>query len=362
MKHATLTNSFGLIHRLSFNNYLVLRLLHQIKKYFFDRPRTLMIHPSFNCSFNCPYCYIQSREGTCLPFERWIELIKEFKKIGGYSVDFLGGEPLEYEQFYPLADYILQQGLLLNIFTNGENITPHLLTHLQPNKHKIIFAVKFNSAECYEKYYNRPFSSILDKLQLLGQYEFKKMAFIVATKENVKDIDEIITHCRNTNTIPIIERFAPVKGATNTQLQLNARQWSQVLIKINDYWKDNSKMIETYSIINGSTCSCSSNNVSIMQNGDVRPCPEAHPDLDYGNVADSSILQVWRQSRKKRRDLLKIPDECRGCHNQFACRGGCKIYSYQTTHRIDIRDPLCFNGKYPTTYPHCAFSMLRLRK
>ena len=87
----------------------------------------LKIYPSFECSLNCWYCG-NGLEGNTNPkdppkiyeLEDWQELISNFPiKIN--DVVLSGGEPTIYKDFVPLANWILDQGIMLEVYTNLTN-------------------------------------------------------------------------------------------------------------------------------------------------------------------------------------------------------------------------------------------------
>lgn len=336
--------------------------LFYLKK-MYKRPSTLMIHPNYECNFDCPYCYLQTKMGQCLSLNELKDLIIQAKHLGVYSVDILGGEPLVYKDFEELIYYVLNNKMSVNIFTNGALINQPLLDRFKKHKNKIIFIIKLDSMQCYQKQNNPSitFIELTKRIRLLRNVGFRIIAFIVVTKNNYRHIDSILDFCNNENIVPVFERFAPVKNnKINRLFLLTPLMWNEVLIKVKQFWekKGMANYIDFYAHLNGSVCSCLSNNITVMQDGIVKPCPEAHDNLIYGDIRKKSLKEIWKDSQKLRDEFMKIPQDCKMCINAPSCRGGCRVYTYQIKKSLRYKDPLC-NGNIITTYPHCGFSLLR---
>lgn len=56
------------------------------------------------------YCYNKKGEKT-LSAEKWISLIKEFKKMKGLIIDILCGEPFHHKDFYRILPFASKESL-----------------------------------------------------------------------------------------------------------------------------------------------------------------------------------------------------------------------------------------------------------
>jgi Fe-coproporphyrin III synthase len=77
------------------------------------------------CNFRCGFCEFAAdrlpRERKIhFPFERWEELLRDFRALGGREVYLTGGEPLMHPQFWEMVELAQGQGLPVHrITTNG---------------------------------------------------------------------------------------------------------------------------------------------------------------------------------------------------------------------------------------------------
>lgn len=356
------------------NKYKFFRLLyklHKITKFSptiiskfkkkLDKPQTMMIHPNYECNFRCKYCYVEENN-DCLSYSKLVKTIYEAKKLGVGNVDILGGEPLLYNNFVRLVNQIIRLKMQVTVFTNGSLITPDLLKKL--NRKFVTFAIKTDTPENYD-YQNSPdmsYDDLIEKIKLLKNHNYKIMSFSVITNKNVKNVDEILKLCDKYGMTPAFERYHPVKDEQiNKEFSLNPKDWNSFLTALDDYWSEKGKkdFIKFYGDSMGGLCSALSNNITLMQDGTVKPCPEAHNDLSYGNVNDKSLIDIWKISRKLRQQLMKTPDECGSCLSANQCHGGCKVYTYQKYKTINKRDPLCI-GVHNPNYSHCGFGIMRI--
>lgn len=77
------------------------------------------------CNQNCPFCFA-SREMKSSTLDKEMKLddykkiLRKIKRSGHYSaIKLLGGEPTLHSQLFPMLDLAVQEGLQVQIFTNG---------------------------------------------------------------------------------------------------------------------------------------------------------------------------------------------------------------------------------------------------
>ncbi|MFP4111455.1 MAG: radical SAM protein [Candidatus Woesearchaeota archaeon] len=326
----------------------------------YDRPYTMMIHPNYECNFKCRYCYV-SRKNDCIDFKKLSSVIREAKKLGVGNIDILGGEPLLYPRFFDLIRLTDSLKIQTSIFTNGSFLTKALLNKL--NKKNTIIVIKTDTRANYE-FQNVPdmsYDDLLEKIDLVKRAGFRMMSFTVVTKKNVDNIDEIFELCDEKGMIPAFERYHLVKDKdVNKLFALDVDKWNGFLRKLFLYWEQKgfTDFIDFYSEVNGGVCSALYNNITVMQDGCVKSCPEAHDDLSYGNIFNDSLRNIWRSSKELRKRLKCTPDECLGCLNSGKCHGGCTVYTYNIFKDTNRKDPLC-SGEFNPNYSHCGFGILR---
>jgi radical SAM protein with 4Fe4S-binding SPASM domain len=98
-------------------------------------PLQASLEVTFRCNLRCAHCYLGDfRSG--IPEQKEMSLaeirslLDEVADAG--CMDFLltGGEPFVRPDLLDIYDYARKKGLLINLFTNGTLLTPHIADHL----------------------------------------------------------------------------------------------------------------------------------------------------------------------------------------------------------------------------------------
>ncbi|AZR74542.1 hypothetical protein BBF96_14795 [Anoxybacter fermentans] len=96
-------------------------------------------------------------------------------------------------------------------------------------------------------------------------------------------------------------------------------------------------------------CNAGITSCAISPDGMLTPCGSVSariPELFCGNILESSLEQVWRESKvlKKLRNL-KLKDinngECVKCDLKKICGGGCRARAFVINGSLDAKDPAC---------------------
>ncbi|MGC9454841.1 MAG: radical SAM/SPASM domain-containing protein [Phycisphaerae bacterium] len=85
-------------------------------------PCTVVIEPTDRCNLNCPGCYAKStRDGTHIPYDQMVQLVRQVVDMGVTLVTVSGGEPFLREQadrtLTRLGEAFPNRGFL--VYTNG---------------------------------------------------------------------------------------------------------------------------------------------------------------------------------------------------------------------------------------------------
>jgi len=332
---------------------------------FFSYPKTIQLHINTECNYNCVYCYVNNKKVKTLNTEKLLNIITQAKKLGVYNIDFLGGEPFLHKDFYKLLKYASKQNMSITIFTNGILINDEWIRKIKKLSTQVLLVIKYDYNEkIYDKLTGtkQNFTKVKKIIRKCMNAKIQVITFAVITKFNVNYVDRMIANSLKLGALPMFERYLPVKDEKiNKKLEISKEGWEQALINITKFYSGIKEIVEGVGYLSGGMCSCFGNNLSIMQDGTAKPCPEAPFVLNVGNVNNISLKKIWKNFEKKRKEWLIIPEECKQCKNKYLCRGGCKAHTFIKYQNLKNKDPLC-NSNIPTTYPHCIFSLVRLLK
>lgn len=339
---------------------LMTNLLQYLYYTYFSELNSIKIHINSKCNYNCVYCYSKNIKGEVLPTQKWLETIDKLKDYPVQTIEISGGEPFLHKDLFKILKKCSDINYNITIYTNGSLINKNWIKKLKSLDTHIILSIKYDSVNTYSKCIRSKHSlkKIENNIQALVNNKISVVTFITVTKKNIRYVKRLINRSIELGAFPVIERYVPVKDCKiNDQLSINAMDWFYVTKLINKVYSNYKHLIDGVNKIQGRTCSCYTTQVSIMQNGDVLPCQFLPPSMKIGNITNNSLEDVWLLLQNKRKEWLKIPDECKHCKNKLICRGGCRTSAYYMQGTFLRKDPLC-GGNYPTTFGHSAFIVI----
>jgi len=320
---------------------------------------SLELEFSRHCNLRCIYCYA-SANGKLkneLNVSEIKIIIDQASGLGAKKIILLGGgEPLLYEGFPQVVEYISKKGLQQTLFTNGTLLTDDLSLFLY--RHKVSVVIKRNST-C---------SDVQDELTgIEGSHHMinKGMEALLnagyPSEENLLGIQTII--CRqNINEIPSMWIWARERGIIPyfeiLTFQGRAKEHPELTVSIDeikilfeelkdlDAKRFNLNWLPHPTI---ASFSCKRHLYSCLVNsqGYVQPCTGV--DKFIGNIREKSLKDILMESPsiKSLRNIYKnIEGACAKCKHIFDCYG-CRGNAYQTTGNFLASDPTCWlnNGK-----------------
>lgn len=334
-------------------------LLQKFYRKMFSYPKIIQLHINTECNYNCKYCYID-RKTQVLSTKKWLGIIDEAKELGVMYIDFLGGEPFLFKDFYRLLQHSASLGMGITIYTNGSLIDGKWIKRLNELPTELIIAVKYDyDHRSYEIHtgQGKLFKKLQDTIKKCTSAGIPVVTFTTLTKFNVEHVKDIIKDSISLGAFPAFERYIPIKEEkTNQELEFSKEDYVNALKFIKDTYSNMASMIEGICSIRGSFCCCYIDQLSILPDGHVVPCPLAPKSLSLGNVRNMSLKEIWENNKKKQNEWSKLPKGCLSCKFRYSCGGGCKTHSYLKFGNTNTKDPLC-SGEIPT-YGHCTFPVL----
>lgn len=100
-----------------------------IKQYF---PINVSWHVTFKCNYNCSFCFRPDFGEEC-NYQQAKKIIDKLAKAGLKKISWGGGEPLLWPKMISLIRYTHKKGIITMLITNGELITPKILSELVGN-------------------------------------------------------------------------------------------------------------------------------------------------------------------------------------------------------------------------------------
>ena len=86
------------------------------------------------CNFRCSHCYVDKNKIKYITYENIVSLAKELKRAKCNFITLTGGEIFIHKDFIKIYKYLYKQGFVINLNTNGYNLTKQILDCLSKYK------------------------------------------------------------------------------------------------------------------------------------------------------------------------------------------------------------------------------------
>ena len=312
------------------------------------RLRHLFLELTLRCNERCFHCGSSCTAAPAqgeLTLPEWRRVLDEVRADFADDLPMLcvtGGEPLLYEDFFPLMEYARDLGFRWGMTSNATLITPEVATRLAQAGMGTISVSIDGLPATHDRLRATPggYERAMAGIQcLIDTHSFRAVQVTtVVNHETMDELDELfcimdgidIDSWRVIGLEPIGRaRLFPQRLLTpDDQRKLFAfvrdkrDQGYPLTSGCSHYlgleWE--TEVRDWYWMCNAGICTA-----SVMSNGDIGACLdiERRPETIQGNVRDQRFSQVWRDGFGLfRRDLSDGCAACRACDHVDWCRGG----------------------------------------
>lgn len=85
-----------------------------------NAPDYIQLYPTIRCNLDCSFCFNRSLPQVMdMAFADFKVMVEKLKTLGVRTIDIMGGEPTLHEDLLRLIKYSLQEGMQLNLSSNG---------------------------------------------------------------------------------------------------------------------------------------------------------------------------------------------------------------------------------------------------
>ncbi|MCD4781859.1 MAG: radical SAM protein [Candidatus Omnitrophica bacterium] len=322
-----------------------------------DRGRLLSMEIEFStkCNFKCPYCYAvdDSFIDKELDKKQIENVILQAKNMGARKIIILGGEPLVYSHILEVLAFIRDQGLEVEMFTNGSMINEVVANALFDLGINVVLKMNSFTKDTQDMLTGVQGSHIMIREAinniLKAGYPSQKKYVAVSTiicRQNIHELVDLWIWLRERNIIPYFEMITP-------QGEFNNHKWLEVdSLELEKLFKEIAKVDkENYGNdwniqppLVGNKCFRHHYSCFVNVKGDVLPCVGV--TIPMGNIKNRSLKNILETSEviedlKAYKKLIKGPcRECEQLDNCYGCRGA----AYQLTGDYLASDPLCWKN------------------
>lgn len=241
-----------------------------------------------SCNFNCSFCAKSKREPKTMSLNEFKKVANEVKEYTDLITLHVKGEPLLHPEIGNILDVCLEEGLKVNITTNGslllkkfESLKKLSLRQLNISIHSIS---QNETGDINESDY---LSNIFEAVKILK--EFNPELLISYRLWNLKDIKD---NDINLEIIKSLEEYYNIQNLKQTLIEnefLKLKENVFINQDIEFTWPD----IELDIINNEGTCMGLRNQIAILSNGDVVPCClDQDGNIKLGNIFEDDLEDI----------------------------------------------------------------------
>jgi radical SAM protein with 4Fe4S-binding SPASM domain len=314
-------------------------------------PTLVDLQLTLRCNMGCPHCYASSEPaGEDMPFEETLAVLDALAEVGVCQLALGGGEPLLHPRFTEILYHARERGLVPNLTTTGDGMTPGILRALA----ECCGAVALSLEGLYRDFDRRRrsgFAFFQSTHDLLRTHGISTVFQVTLSVENMPRLASIVDYCLSCPDLygVIFLAYKSVGRGEGYQTPLSAMRFADLypmlrdaFLRLSEHTRVGYDCCLTPGIVgidaelgHGPSdllegCSAARTSVGITTGLDVVPCTflTQHP---LGNLRRQTFLDIWRgePANRFRRNMDAIVDEkeaCRLCASRRSCLGGCPAW------------------------------------
>lgn len=319
---------------------------------------SMEIELGVSCNFACPYCYtaVDSECTGEMPLSVFRDVIMQARELGARKIILLGGEPMIQPHLTEAVEFLSEQNLKIEMFTNGTGITRERAEWLFA--HGVHTVLKMNTFDrevqdrmCGVRGAYDIIQQALAHLQQAGYPDPKGTPFLAVStimcKLNEKELVPLWIWLRERNIMPYFEMVTPQGRARRTDWAcLEPRRAEEIFNEICAIDRDRFGITwQPQPPLVAHKCQRHKYSCLVTAGGDVMPCvgvPIAVGSIHERPLAaileDSEIIEDLRNHRR----MIKGP--CASCEMADSCYG-CRGAAYNLTGDYLASDPTCWKNE-----------------
>ncbi len=309
------------------------------------KPLSIQLELTYACNNKCAFCYNRldgANKRNNVPYDRLKTILEDLREFGVFTINFNGGEPLLYDNFFDLAKFCSELGFDIHLNTNATLINEEnaeMISRLFP---AICTSLHGEDSAKHDNTVGRAnaFAETVEAIKLLIKNDVYVAVNVTVTKQNLFDIDKMAEWLASLGVGTLLvsrvltddkcvavsdEEFLTVLESV-LKFQRNAtRPFARIglpqpfpLCRIGNH-------AGLFEFISASNVPCSAGiaTARITPNGSITPCPVL-PYPEIGNINNELFSTAWDRFNKEKWVKTETQHEnCDQCMFLKSCGGGC---------------------------------------
>jgi radical SAM protein with 4Fe4S-binding SPASM domain len=315
-----------------------------------NAPLKMTLEINNTCNMNCAWCYKEcTREPDPreLTTQQWKDVTDRLEEHGIINLYIEGGEPFHREDILELLEYMARK-MVVWVRTNATLIDLELARELRRiGVGWVLSDVLGATKETHERMTGVPgsFEASCRGVENLSAAGVRNTLLMVLTRQSAPELQDYLYLARDLGAQKVgVLRLYPLGRAK--------ARWNELCLSVAECMKafEGLEVPEglTYSPITQSwhpnDANCCYQMACINWFGRSIGCAYLREYVDYGNVLESSLDEIWNHPQWKRIREGKVrAGACGGCGDATLSRGGCRSTAYAFTGDWEGLDPFCVN-------------------
>ncbi len=314
-------------------------------------PIAVSIELTYNCSFSCKHCYINSspKRNEFWKIDELITVLKELNRLGVSRIELTGGDPLTHPDFVSIVKYCADNFTSVSIITNGYLFNEEHIKCFSEYKDKLNFQVDLhgNTANYVDGFCGKDgaFENAKKAIKMLSENGFKVQSAMNITPLNMGQIS---------STAALAKKLGASSMMTSTVLPVGRGQDPEITFPIEDtelrkqleeqlraaekefngfLFENHEELIPILNKKNENRLNCGAFTefLCLTPGGNMKMCPLSNSDdISLGCLCKSDMEHLFSKNIFKQLVELEDPrpEICGKCEHLWFCRN-CMARGFQ---------------------------------
>ena len=324
------------------------------------RLRSCVWEITLACCFSCRYCGSsggKARESELTTAE-CLDVAHQLAALGCRRVSLIGGEVFMRRDWEKICLELSQNGISVNIITNGFVMTPEIISGLKRAGAESVSVSLDGPRDVHDRYRQKgSFDRAVSALRTLADADIPVSVITTLNAENAEYLEELYETVRR---YPLyawqLQACSPMGNAAKYGIDWKF-DFGRVIGFVEKTMKTAPFAVGVADNIGYFTpgegkirgdcggdavfagCSAGLTTIGIDSAGNVRGCESMYDEcFNEGNLREKSLAEIWENPEGFAYNRRFTPDMltgvCSGCPMGPYCAGGCRSYNYFTCGRL----------------------------
>lgn len=315
---------------------------------------------TLKCNMNCKHCGSMAGKarGRELTVDECLNVAEQLIELGCEQVTFIGGEVFLYKGWEKIARKLSENGLHVNIITNGFLLGDEQIAQIKYAKLTNV-GISLDGMESNHNNMRNVNTSFEKVMKAFDIFKREKIPVAVVTSlvdSNFEDLwqmyELLVEKGIKAWQIQIVNPMGnmadkrnlildPAKVPLITKFIREKREEKKIAIYAGDdigYFDENEPYLRgpPGTVCEWSGCQAGLRVVGIDSIGNVKGCESLYSDeFIEGNLREESLSEIWFKegnfAYNRNFDVSMLTGSCKDCDKGAICRGGCRGSCYFTT-------------------------------